>query len=412
MGLFGAVASFIGGIVSSVITTITSIVGAIVAAVTAAVSYIVLATANIVASLTAITTEFIALTMARTYASLAIVTANMQAVLTMPYSYLSNWLTTLHAAFSGFLEAIHFDLLTRIHSIAYLVSEDYRLMMEKIWTEIREFSLAIGAPAGYIETAIQFGREVVLSTSAFLGKRYDLGEVQWLTDFQGLMRRVNATATLYNRHPERIWNDINELIVRPATNAKAAAQLGILTTIDGVLKTVDITLTRFDKFRGELELSISKLPEKWREDARHYMSEALRSFDNWRNETYYVYVDKIDLLMRALSGEQQQNRSRLQELVGVISRGGDLLGRIDLLPDAEKTQQENKISDIASRALQRDFQTVKSYTKQEYQELSSILKVVELPTMPEAWQIEESRGLFMPIGKQAATRVTWFVGDY
>ncbi|GAH94413.1 unnamed protein product, partial [marine sediment metagenome] len=105
-------------------------------------------------------------------------------------------------------------------------------------------------------------------------------------------------------------------------------------------------------------------------------------------------------------------KATMQEIAARLAKGGDLLADIDNLPDDERIEQEQKIAEISTRHYERQSELWKETVEQKTITLESILAAIKFELPPEFWFVPERIGLAVPVGKQAAKKETWFVGDY
>jgi len=85
-------------------------------------------------------------------------------------SAISSFISAIAVSFGAFLEAIHFKTLLAIHEIAYLLSDEYRLMLASITQDIMEYSESLGMGSTFVLLGIQNVRTLVLDVSSMLGR--------------------------------------------------------------------------------------------------------------------------------------------------------------------------------------------------------------------------------------------------
>ena len=412
MGVIGIVAAGLSSLVGSILISLTAIVATVVSGLIGVLSTLLTNVSIVVGGiLTPITS---ALTMVTTKVAAVVHTAssNLLGITNIKYATLSAWIKAVKANFTAFLEAIHYKALLEIHDIAYILSSSYRGMLNKVYTKLGEFSEAIGRHTGFLETAIQLARNTSLRVSSFLGKRFDIAEVVWLKDFNGLLTKINETTAVYAANPSQIWHDIDDLIVKPATDAAAEAQLAMFVTVKSLgdmLKAGDDMLTTVQADFGAV---VNELPAKWRQDLIPIVENVEDDIRHWRDKIYTPAKETIDKVIDVVYTRTTEARQSMQEIAGRLARGGDILADIDSLPNAERIKQELIIAEVTSRVRREQGDYFETVFQANYQTLQSILAAVEFDTPPELWFVPEKTALATPIGKQAADRKTWFVGDY
>lgn len=412
MGIIAGAAALLSAAVGTTIATISVLVASIVTAAAAAISAVVATIITSIGGVLSGITTVISSTTLELFATITTGTSNLLAVTGIEYVALESWVSAVYGGFQSFLTAIHFTTLMNIHQISYLLSAEYRSMMDKVFMKLGEFSNAVGMATGFMETAIQIGRKTSLEVSSFLGKSFDVAEIVWLKDLQGLLGRISDTAAEYEQNPSRIWQDIDELIVKPATNAKAKVQQGVFTTVESLLGMADTAQKVLTEYKDEITGIIGHLPEKWRNEILPRIDKVYLDIQTWQRETYNPALDKIGAVIDVLNGEQQNNRNSLRSLIERIAFGGDLLAEIDKLPETERIRQERIIGEIATRETRRQTAAWTSEVEKHYVPLQLIIDAMAYGEPSPKFMQLETAGLRLPIGKQTKRQGTWFVGDY
>ncbi|GAH59535.1 unnamed protein product, partial [marine sediment metagenome] len=283
----------LGSVVGSVVATVGALIASAVSAVVAAVTAVITTITSVVGSIVSSITSSLSAEAVHTTVTCGDIVVPIELAEATMFANLSAYITALKASFSAFLAAIHFETIIAVHEIAYLTSSAYRSMMAKVYGKLGEFSEAIGRSTGFIETAIQLARKTSLDVSSFLGKSYDLSEVVWLNDFNKLLGKISDTSSLYAKNPSQIWTDIDELIVKPAIDAKAEAQITMFATVKnlaGVAKSLDETLTTVQANFGAV---VEELPAKWRNDITPIVDKISDEIKSFREGFLYPAFDKV-----------------------------------------------------------------------------------------------------------------------
>lgn len=412
MGIIGIVAAGLSSLVGSILITLTAIIATVVSGLVGVLATILSSITAVIGGTIAQITSALTTVTTKVAASVHTASSNLLGITNIKYATVSAWIKAVKAGFTAFLGAIHYKALLEIHDIAYILSSSYREMLNKVYGKLGEFSEAIGRHTGFLEIAIQIARSTSLRVSSFLGKRFDIAEMTWLKDFNGLLERINETTTLYAQNPSQIWHDIDDLIVKPATDAAAEAQLTMFTTVKSLgdmLKASDDMLTTVQVNFGEV---VNELPAKWRQDLIPIVENVEDDIRHWRDKIYVPTIETIDKVIDVVYTRTTKAREAMLEISARLARGGDILAAIDELPDDERIEQERKIAEVASRATKRQGDYFEAVVHDNYQTLESILAAVKFETTPELWFVPERLELAAPVGKQAADKASWFVGDY
>lgn len=412
MGVIGSVAASLSSYVGSILVSVSSVIASAVAAVTTVLATIITTVTSTIGSITSGITSAFSGEVLHTTVIVDGMVIPIEVVDATIFAKLSAWINVVKANFSAFLTAIHFETIIRVNEIGYITSSSYRNMMAKVYKKFGEFSEAIGRETGFIETAIQVARKTSLEVSSFLGKSYDLSEVVWLKDFNNLLSRIKKTAGIYANNPSQIWEDIDELIIKPAIDAKAKAQITMFATVKnltGMLKKADTMLTTVQANFGAV---VNELPAKWRQDLIPIVENVEDDIRHWRDKIFAPTIETLDKVIDVVYARTSETRQNMQEIAARLAKGGDILAEIDKLPDIERVEQEYLIAGLSSRITRKRGSIFEAVVDENYQTLESILAAVKFDTPPELWFVPEKSALATPIGKQAANRKTWFVGDY
>lgn len=324
----------------------------------------------------------------------------------------SAFTSAVSAGLAAFAEAIHLTLLLEINTIAMLVSEDYRNMMSGVYAQMGAVSVALGFYPQFLALAIRNSRNVVLSTSNLLGRKYDLAEVRWLVTFNDYLTEFNKKAKTYERNPGALFYDLEQLIERPAMDASGSAMQTVFISISDTLKAVEATVQDTMTVRDDLDRLIYDLPEKIQSQIKPYTDPIIKQFDDFIRQTYDPAITQFQSLLDKFSDLQGKNISDLEGVVGRLAKPGDYLLEIDSLLGADRLDQEGKIADISSRTYREDITKYIDYNKVILEDLETESKV-PYPSVPPPvlLTLEPTEPTTLP--PERITRIdTWFVGDY
>lgn len=411
MGIIAGVAAALASVVGSVVATVGVLVASAVTAVTIAVSSVIATVTSVISSIVSSITSAFAGEVLHTTVMVDGIAIPIEIASQSVFVSLSVWIEAIKTSFSAFLTAIYFDTFVVIHEIAYLTSSSYRNMMAKVYGKLGEFSEAIGRATGFIETAIQIARKTSLGVSSFLGKRYDIAEVVWLQDFRVLLDRINDTSAVYAENPSQIWNDLDELIIRPAIDTKAEAQITMFATVRNALdmvKQIDVTLDGVQKHFTD---SLNELPAKWRNDLLPFVDKVTDNIQGWRESIYNPTIRTIDKVMEVFDSRTAKAKRDLEIVEARLARGGDILAAIDELSELERLEQEYKIAEVSTRVLRRGHNYWIRELEKHDMPLEDIRAAVELALEKELSIKAAHTILTVPVGKEAKSKKTWFVEE-
>jgi len=314
--------------------------------------------------------------------------------------------------FAEFLEAIHFTTLLSIHEIAYIVSNDYRAMWSKVYSEFGEVSYALGYSADFLNIIIRDSRNVVLDAAAMMGQSYDLAEVTWIKSFQGYLKVFSDQASKYTKNPAAVFYDIDRMLTKPAIDNKAGIMQMTFQTIDSAIKFVRTGIEQTDKLRVDLGKLVSDLPHQIRDEIKPWFDKVTKDFADWIQTEYRPSLKIIDGVINALGIQQEVQRKETRDLVNRLRRPGDYLKEIDDFTEDERRRQEREISEIAFRTSAEESENWVRATNLEATKLVEEGRILRAPTERAAWEIYEVEVPERPAGAPVEPRETWFVGDF
>jgi len=253
--------------VGAILTAILAAAAAVAAVIAAIVSWIVTVVAAVAAAVYAAAAAVwaaVAGTIGEVYAAIAgWVSLAIEAVaetLIVAWEYIGYYVLTIQEGFAAFLEAIYWDYILIVHEIAYLVSEDYREMITAVFREISEVSKALGFAPEVLNLAFRNARALVLSASALMGKSYDLAEITWLNSFNEYMSKFAELAEKYENRPDLLFYDLDLWLIKPAVNVAGDMSRTMLMTMESVIGTLDLTLTKINEFRMDIDKMVADMP--------------------------------------------------------------------------------------------------------------------------------------------------------
>lgn len=402
--VFGIVGDIVGGIADVVVDVVTKIVSFI------AQPQIVLLGALCIAAF---------------YAAPAIMAAYASAASTQLAAYsvsmsiadammvgVSAFTSAVSAGFAAFAEAIYLKEIMEAHTIAMLVSSDYRGMMYDVYSEISAVSSALGFYPQFLALAFRNSRQLVLSSSNLMGRKYDLAQIEWLTTFNDYLTEFNKHAKEYENNPEALFNDLEQLVEKPVVDASGATMQTVFVSISDTLKAVEATVRDTVTVRDDLDRLIYDLPESIRSQIKPYTDPIIKQFDDFVTKTYDPSIKLFNSLLDKFNDLQGKNRADLNDVVERLANPGDYLLEIDSLLDADRLDQEGKIAEISTRRFRTDVDALAEKAVPISMQLKQLKELLAVKRPPPIWKVEEMEKPFRPAGVKAKERRTWFIGEY
>lgn len=406
----------------------------IAAAIGSAISAAIAAVATVIATISiAVTTAVIAIAAAVAAVTVTVVSAMVTAVMwfgswvVAQVGWLTNWIlagaravyaqtsafvTSVYHTFHKILVTIHFKTIMEIHSIAYIVSPQYRSMMKKVYSAIGNASKALGLGPLFLTLAIQNTRNLVLDVAGIMGKKYDLSQVTWLGTLSKYLDHFNVNAAKYANNPEAVFWDLAELIERPHQDMKGALMGSALSSIDTALQfasTVGDGLAR-------IGIDIEKLYDDFPDFVKRTIPDPGQVFwdnmDGFLTDWYRPTIARLDGAIGEWQGRLTEAQDRVSELAEKLRKPGDLLKAIDNLPTTEREQQEDIFYDISNRRSWRLIQLMSPAAALDFDELEAkARKPIPPPAVSPALTYEPVTSSTVSPGS-ATPRNSWFVGDF
>lgn len=253
----------------------------------------------------------------------------------------------------GFLSLIHFKELLQIHKIAYLLSADYRNMMNKLYKQISKFSEKVFGNAQMLHMLLQTSRQFIYSLTSSVGYPVDIGEVEWLQTMDETLLKIQDKAGTYAKHPEEIFEDLNEWVYRPMAD-KYSAQNGVITqTLITAVDAIDSVAQGVFELENQSKEVISYLPSPLRGKMMDIMNPLYAKVDKFQYEIYEPKMSELDAM---ITDSKQRQDGIQREFNGLSDRLIDPSIYLSEIDDFEpKTQEQAR--------LRLDLSTSKLFNK-------------------------------------------------
>ena len=263
---------------------------------------------------------------------------------------INGFVASLNNMLNSLLVAVD-NQLTRIDE---QVTEDYRQRMFLIYGRIGELSIAINAPPSYLEEAIENAKIFALSVSSSLGLSWWDFQISWDIGLTNLLNLINNSIPAYRANPQQIKTDLETAIIRPAYELKLTTQRNQTEEINDVIHTIDtLSLDVADNYLLILEAE-ETVEDLMRLTIEPALAQITDDVENWRQHTYQPSIDLLRGLLVFVATDVSVHRSLINNLANRFNYPGDILKRIDILPNTERISQENKIAEVASRTLRQN----------------------------------------------------------
>jgi hypothetical protein len=287
--------------------------------------------------------------------------ASAEALESSAVMQMASYVTAVYNAWTAFADFIHLKLLWQIHQIAYLVSTDYREMMNRVFQQIAYVSNMYGFGALSLNLLFENTRRGVLDISSAMGKSYDLGQIEWLGTYNELLKEFARNAEHYKNRPADFLQWIADNTDRPGYDAKSATMRTIMGGVESALSLVKSTAEIATKVRNDLMKLIADLPEVIRKQWEPEVKKVVKQFDDFMRLNYDPMMKQISAAFDTVGKMIEEDREKAKALNERLSRPGKYLSEIDDLPEDERIEDEETIAAIAARGMSRqvdDFSVV------------------------------------------------------
>jgi len=264
------------------------------------------------------------------------------------------YIDVLTAGFKTFLEAIQFRLIMSMHQIAYLISGEYRQAVSKIFGQIAEVAAAIGIGATFFHLALRDSRNLILSTSAMMGMKYDMADIAYMQSLKTYLTDFATNIHRYENDPAQMLWDMDQMITRPAIDAHGSTMQVVYSSVERLFEGVRAFGEDLTKVRGDLVRLIYDLPGAMTTQIRPWFDKAIESFDKFIKLTYDPAMKVISAGFAAVGAQIGAHETELRSTAARLARPGKYLSEVNNLPEDERKTDELIIGELASRS-DREF---------------------------------------------------------
>jgi len=332
------------------------------------------------------------------------------------YSYASvqmvAYINSIYSGMLGFLGAIHFKTILAMHQIGMVLSQDYRNMMGQVFGQMASVSVALGHGADYLNLLMRNTRQIVLDSSAIMGRPYDISELVWANTFSDIMGRFSQRAHQYAQNPANLFWDLDQEVIKPAVDTKASVMQIIILTTERLTEAAKVLVDDIVLVRNDLGTLVSQLPSVLAAQIQPSLKPIFEQIDRFVTDIYRPAIEKIDKSLIALGVDISIRKQHIAEIVDRLRFPGKILSGVDSLPDDERLDEERALYYISNRegfrttilqhaAIQDDWEA--------YQEMLSKKPVVTLkpPERP-------GKMIVPKIGEITLQKTGkgWYIGDF
>jgi len=260
----------------------------------------------------------------------------------------------LRTILATFLEMIHFDTLVALHNIAWVLSEDYRKVLSKVFKKMSEISEELFGWSLGLRVILENTRSIVLSSSAALGYSYDVNQLIWLNSLTDFTILFNEHAETYMEDPEQLFFDLEDWIEEHAIDISGGSHALIFQAVSKLTDGV-----------GDNALQIRQVQSRSRENQFHVNRLTAGNFGqridwNWtafegfKGDEYAPRQGQQEKNINTNRQETAANRKTLSDLNFKLTRPTGQLEGIDKLSEPEKTDEEINLEDLSTRPFQDD----------------------------------------------------------
>ena len=403
-----AIFTSIGAAVAAVAVAVAAAVSAALAAIGAALVYV----GSVVVGAIAGVLTGVGLISAYTAGSIMSTLGVLNVTAFSAFVSVGTFVSSVAVAFSAFTTAIHLDALLKIHKIAYILSAEYRSMMNNVYNHISKLSEELGMGPYLMAVIIENTRSVVASASAIMGRNFDLFEVTWLKQFHGAMEKMNVKINSYKNNPSALIHDLDDWITKPTLDNASTVQLIIFQTMEKVTQGLEEIVDRTMKVRDDLEQFVHDLPKEIRDEIEPKFKAVTKYMDDFITERYDPGINLLNESLSVIKIRQKTAKENISGIVNRLLKPADYLHEIDDMTEDERLDQERKIGEISTRQSRRDGAKITAQSDTGWQMLLKIREALGLPVEKVAWHIPEIVSPGRPAMAFVKAGKTWFVGDY
>lgn len=411
----GALVGGIIGIISAIVGAVATIVSAVAAALSAIGAALAAIGTFVYSSLVGIiagVVEGLGLVSTATVTNMLVTAGVTDGIGTTLYYYVGTAIEAFVSYVSTFLEVIHFKTLMAINNIAYLVSSDYRVMMQGVYNNIAKYSSELNMGTGFVLLALQNSRTFVLDASTMLGRSYDLGQVSYLKELESYLGELSSVGKKYKNNPGMLLLDLEERIVRPNVETKTEVMRFFYSTLDNISKIADSLVTNVDTLRQDIVNIVNDLPDKLKGDWAQDILDADKKLRDFIRDEYSPVLSSINTLVDRHANTLESHANSINAVVQRLAHPGDYIAELRNKGDDVRRRQVSTINDVLWQDTTASVAATASNDNTVANSLASINDALQAEIPSPSWEYVEQQGAIFSPGEQQASSKTWYQGDY
>ena len=240
-----------------------------------------------------------------------------------------------------------------LDAIDELIGPKYNERMFAIYDRIAVFSRAIDAPPAYLEGVIQNARSFVMIVSCLSGSDYYQFLSNWDNGVEQLLNRISRYTTLYRQNPQRIKIDVEAMLIKPAYDLMQQQKQNESAMLTGFNERIDELITSTTDLQLQIAENRYVVDHIFADKINPRLLDISEAIKDWQAN---IYRNEMGLMQTAVTSVHlliTKAGFKIADIFGLLDYGGDLLSRVDSLPDFIRQDQEDKIADVSNRAFAR-----------------------------------------------------------
>jgi len=296
-------------------------------------------------------------------------------------------------------------------------------LLADIWPAFEKLQIKFRQIIGRISDALGWGATGLLhlihatqgTISVFgglSGKGDDWLEIEWMEEAERIAEYTVKYSEQMSDNPSYIadiffHNEQKEYI--GGIRGWTAEKLGLLEEVG--IKTKEIA-EDIGSVTSELAAIQDGMPETVAKHIPQRIWDSLDKADYFINDRILPEITGLVNKLNTFNKLLDAYSAKMSGLAAKLALPGDLLSDVDNLSDALRTDQEDKIDDIASRSSARAADEMLDVMTSDLDEFAKIDEAITAPIPPLSFMEIESPARRKLTGITAEPRETWFVGDY
>lgn len=319
----------------------------------------------------------------------------------------------LRAVLATFLEAIHFRTIMALHNIAWVLSEDYRKMLSKVFKKMSEASEVIFGWSLGMRVIIENTRSIVITSAAALGFEYDTAQLMWITSFSEIIEKINEKSEIYMEDPEQFFFDLEEMVDKHAIDLSSGASRLIYEATYNQTVAIERTATILGDVQAKSNQNrhnVNVLSGQNLDRRVHYNQ---ATFMGFQTNTYAPKQQQQDSSIEENSTQTENNRNSISMNAQKLSEPDGQIKGVDKQPEPEKTEQEESLEDLTTRPFQEDTEELAEEQKVANEDREDTLSERETEIARETEPAHVPTKPVTPLEvKPKPTVNAWSVGDF